>query len=93
MKAATTVKQDIPLPSRGEVSINHLIIQTYGRLEMKERNDFTATAGAAGHVRNDLAAVFVAPSRTSPTGKGITKTKQLSAKAQTQKKQTRIWKM
>jgi hypothetical protein len=43
-RAATTIKQDIPLPSWEDVSINHLIIQTYGRLEMKERNDFAATA-------------------------------------------------
>jgi hypothetical protein len=75
MKAAATIKQDIPLPRWEEVSINHLIIQTYGRLKMKGTNDFAATADTAGHVRNDLAAVFVAPSLTSPQREGITKTK------------------
>jgi hypothetical protein len=85
MKAATTIKQDIPLPRWEEVSINHLITQTYGRLKMKETNDFAPTADVGGHMRKDRAtlarlignkaAVFVAPSRTSPQRDGITKTK------------------
>jgi hypothetical protein len=75
MKAATTIKQDIPLPSWEEVSINHLITQTYGRLEMKGTNDFAPTADVGGHMRNDRTTVFVAPSLTSPQREGITNTK------------------
>jgi hypothetical protein len=92
MKAATTVKQDIPLPSWGEVSINHLIIQTYGRLEMKETNDFTSTADTAGHVRNDLAAVFAAPSLTSPQREGTTNKKTTVCRT-ADAKTNKIWKI
>jgi hypothetical protein len=92
MKAVTTNKQDIPLPRWAEVSINHLMIQTYGRLEMKETNDFTATADTAGHVRNDLAAVFVAPSLTSPQREGITNTKTTVCRT-TDAKTNKIWKI
>jgi hypothetical protein len=75
MKATATNKQDIPLPRWEELSINHLITQTYGRLEMKETNDFAPTADVGGYVRKDRASVFVAPSHTYPQREGITKTK------------------
>jgi hypothetical protein len=87
MKAIQTIKQDIPLPRWEEGSINHLIIQTYGRLEMKGTNDFAPTADVGGHMRKDRAPVFVAPSLTSPQREGIieTKTKKENGEADSRK--------